>query len=110
MLYYYSLLILGSLLEFTGDSTLKFFARTDKLVYGLVGVSSYVLMTGVLVVLLKMSNVMYTNVLWEGLGLIIESGLAFFLLQERMSNMYQYFGLGLVITGMGLLNIGKIPK
>ena len=44
------------------------------------------------------------------MGLIIETGLAFFLLQERMSNMYQYFGLGLVIAGMSLLNIGKIPK
>ena len=109
MIYYYLLLILGSLLEYTGDSNLKFFARTNELFYGAIGLSSYVVMTGVLVAVLKISNVMYSNVLWEGLGLILETGLAFFLLNERLSNYYQYSGLLLVVIGMSLLNIGKVP-
>ncbi len=106
---YYLLLFLGSFFEFSGDSSLKFYARTDKLYYGILGIISYISMTFVLVALLRVSNVMYTNVLWEGLGLILESGLAVLLLKEKLSNMYQYSGLFLVIVGMTLLNIGKIP-
>lgn len=106
---YYFLLLIGSLLEFSGDSSLKFFARTSNIYYGILGLFSYISMTWVLVILLKISNVMYTNVLWEGLGLILESSLAYILLGERLTNIYQYSGLFLVISGMSLLNIGKIP-
>ena len=42
------------------------------------------------------------NVLWEGLGLILETSLAFFLLHETLTNGFQYLE-------MFLLNIGKIP-
>ncbi len=83
-------MLLGSLLEYIGDSNLKFFARTNN--YG-VGVASYISMTTVLVSLLKISNVMYTNVVWEGLGLILESSLAFFLLNETLSNIYIYINI-----------------
>lgn len=106
---YYLFLILGSLLEYTGDSNLKFYARNQGNIYGFIGLICYMLMSGVLVQVLKISNVMYSNVLWEGLGLILETSLAFFLLHETLTNGFQYLGLFLIIIGMFLLNIGKIP-
>lgn len=109
MYYYYLLLLTGSLLEYIGDSNLKFFARNEGNIFGFIGLTSYITMTFVLVKVLQISNVMYSNVLWEGLGLILETSLAMFLLKETMSNIYQYIGLFLVIIGMFLLNIGKIP-
>lgn len=106
----YFLLIIGaSILEYAGDANFKHYARLNDVKYLIFGLIIYFIMVMLLIYLLKKSNVMYMNSLWDATSIIIETLLAFLLLNETMSNNYQYGGLVLVIIGILMLNIGKIP-
>lgn len=104
------LIILISVVEFIGDANLKFFARNglkyDHLLYGSI---AYIFVVLLLIYTLKFTNVIYINGMWDGISAIVESVLAIILLKEKLSNKYQYLGLGLIISGIFLLNTGKIP-
>lgn len=106
---YLFLIILANIFEFTSDASFKFFARTNEISYLYSGVIANFFIMYLLYLLLKISNLVYMNALWEGTGLIFESFFAFILLGEVLSNNYQYFGLFFTILGMTLMNIGKIP-
>lgn len=109
MFKYLFLIFLANISEFSSDASFKFFARTSKPFYLYSGVIFNIFIMYLLYEILKISNLVYMNALWEGTGLIFESVLAFILLGETLSNTYQYFGLFFTIVGMTLLNIGKIP-
>lgn len=106
---YLFFIILANIAEFTSDASFKFFARTAQPFYLFAGVTANIVIMYLLYLLLKISNLVYMNALWEGWGLIFESLMAFILLGEVLANHYQYFGLFFTILGMILMNIGNIP-
>ena len=103
------IILFASLLEYLGDSNFKFYARENKYKYLLYGTGSYIIMVYVLIQLLKYSNVMYMNILWDATSIILETILAYFLLGEYLDNNYQIIGFIFIAMGIILLNIGKIP-
>jgi multidrug transporter EmrE-like cation transporter len=98
-----------SFIEYFGDSNLKFFARTDNLKYLFYGTGFYMVLIKFIIDILKMSNIIYMNIMWDGTSAILETAMAYILLGERLSNIYQYIGLFITFCGMMLLKIGNIP-
>ncbi len=107
---YFLLIIVASFLEYLGDSNFKHYARLNEKKYLVYGGSSYIFMVALLIYLLRRSNVMYMNSLWDATSIILETFLAYILLKETMSNNHQYIGLIFVIIGIILLNVGTIPQ
>lgn len=107
--YFLFLILLGNLIEFGNDASLKTFARTGKPIYFWFGVILSMAMIFTLIYLFQISNLMYVNAMWEGIGILFETALAFLVLGEFLNNRYQYIGIVLIIIGLMLLNIGKIP-
>ena len=100
---------MASFLEYLGDSNFKFFSRLNQYKYLSYGLASYGFMIWLLIYLLKHSNVMFMNGMWDAVSIVMETTLAFILLGETMTNNYQYSGLIFVVFGIILMNIGKIP-
>ena len=107
---FFIVMLIASLFEYVGDSNLKFYARTDNttnLFYGIVG---YIAVIITIIYVLKYSNVMYMNVYWDALSILLETFLAYVLLGEYLDNSYQYVGIAMILIGILLLNVGKVPK
>jgi multidrug transporter EmrE-like cation transporter len=102
-------ILLASIVEYFGDSSLKLYARTGIPGYLALGGSFYVIIVGLLTYLLKYSNVAYMNLAWDGSSALIETAFAMIFLGERLSNSFQYFGAVFIILGMFLLNYGPVP-
>jgi len=107
---YFFLIIIASLIEYLGDSNYKFYARSNQTKYLVYGTISYFFLILMLIYLLKHSNVMYMNSLWDATSIILESFLAYVILKETLTNKYQYIGLMFIIVGIILLNVGKVPQ
>jgi uncharacterized membrane protein len=48
--------------------------------------------------------------LWDATSIVIETVLAYILLAERLDNIYQVIGFVIILIGILLLNVGKVPK
>lgn len=108
-MFFFIIILLASFFEYIGDSNLKFYARNDNklnLFYGIIG---YIGVIITIIYVLKFSNVMYMNLYWDALSIILETTLAYILLNERLDNNYQILGFVLIIAGIFLLNVGKVP-
>lgn len=103
------IIIVASLFEYIGDSNLKFYSRKLTLNHLFYGIFGYVLVILTIIYILRYSNVMYMNMYWDATSIILETFLAYVLLGETLDNKYQYFGFVLIIVGILLLNVGKIP-
>ena len=103
------LIIFVSLIEFIGDSNFKFYARSAKKNNLIIGIIAYAIMIVFIILILKKTNVMYMNGMWDGISAVIESLLAFILLHETLSNRFQYLGLIFIIFGIFAMTIGSIP-
>ena len=103
------IILFASLLEYLGDSNFKFYARENKNKYLLYGGGSYVIMVYVLIKILRYSNVMYMNIMWDATSIVLETVLAYMLLGEYLDNNYQIAGFIFIVAGIVLLNVGKIP-
>lgn len=108
-LWFIGIIIIASLLEYFGDSNFKFFSRTGKYDYLMIGTIMYIVMVVILIKILKSSNVMFMNMNWDAMSIIIETVLAYILLNETLDNRYQLLGFVVIIIGILLLNIGNIP-
>lgn len=104
------LIIIIALIEYIGDASLKSYARSGGTQMLLVGVGAYMATVVVLIYILKSVNVMYMNLNWDAVSVVIETILAYVLLKETLSNNYQWAGFILIIIGLLLLNVGKPPK
>lgn len=106
---FFIIILLASLFEYIGDSNLKFYSRTNNksnLFYGILG---YIAVVLTIIYVLSYSNVMYMNIYWDAMSIIVETALAYFLLGELLDNYYQFTGLALILVGIFLLNVGKVP-
>jgi multidrug transporter EmrE-like cation transporter len=103
------IILFASLLEYLGDSNFKFYARENENKYLIYGGGSYILMVYILIKILRYSNVMYMNIMWDATSIILETVLAYILLGEYLDNRYQMTGFIFIVAGIILLNVGKIP-
>jgi len=105
------LIILLSIIEYIGDSNFKLHARNNTKYKNLIiGCIAYIILISLLIYILKYTNVIYVNNMWDGISALMESILAFILLKERLSNLTQYIGMILIISGIIALNTGPAPK
>jgi len=100
-----------SLSEIVGDFGFKNVARLGfgNVQGWMAGISGYIGVIYFLIRSLRVGNVLYTNAAWDGVSAIIESLAAFFIMGERLTNPFQYMGLGLIIAGLFSLKCGAIP-
>lgn len=99
-----------SLIEYVGDSNFKAYARQGRWSNLMMGLTVYAAMVFVLIQILRKTNVMYMNGMWDGVSAVIETLLAFFLLHETLSNGVQWAGLAMVILGIFGLSYGTVPR
>jgi multidrug transporter EmrE-like cation transporter len=98
-----------TILQYLADVNLKTYARMGTKMSLFYAALCYIGVMAMFVYSVKYSNVLYTRALENGISTVLESVLAYYLLKESMTNRYQWSGLGLVILGVAMLNIGKIP-
>jgi multidrug transporter EmrE-like cation transporter len=108
-MWYFLAIVIVSVIEYIGDVNFKFFAREGLSKYLITGLAAYGIMISFVIKLLRQSNVVYLNGIWDSTSSIIESILAMVVLGERLTNTTQYAGLIFSILGTVLLNVGKIP-
>jgi len=106
---FFIVILFASLLEYLGDSNFKFYARSGESKYLAYGSGAYIVMVWVLIRILKQSNVMYMNMLWDATSIIMETALAYILLGETLDNNYQMVGFIAILAGIVLMNVGNIP-
>ena len=102
-------IVIASLLEYIGDSNFKFYARNTHNKNMIYGVIAYILMIYILIHILRYSNVMYMNLNWDAVSIVLETLLAYLLLGEKLDNRYQFAGFIFIFLGIVLLNVGNIP-
>ena len=108
MIFIFNILVL-TVLQYLADVNLKSYARTNNYMSLFYASLCYIGVMAMFVYSVKYSNVLYTRALENGVSTVLESVLAYYLLKESMTNKYQWSGLGFVILGVAMLNIGKIP-
>lgn len=52
---------------------------------------------------LRGSNLLYTKVLWDGISGILQAGVAFFILGDRLNNTQEYMGILCILFGVVIL-------
>lgn len=103
------IIISASTFEFFGDYNFKIFSRTNNYFNLSYGIIIYFLMIGIIIYALKFSNIIYMNTLWDATSIIIEMLFAYLLVGEKLTNLYQIYGFIIILIGIVLFNIGKIP-
>lgn len=98
------LILFVSFVEFIGDASFKMYARNNSLTYMAIGILSYCVMCAFLVYILKITNVSYMNLEWDGVSVLVETALAMIILHETLSNSIQYIGATLILVGVFALN------
>jgi len=93
-----------SLIEYVGDSSARLYATTNDSNFWYIAAAAYVGVFQTLIYILRTHNVLYTNVMWDGVSALIESALAYLLLGDRLDSPIQYFGALLIILGLFLIN------
>jgi multidrug transporter EmrE-like cation transporter len=101
--------LIASFIEYFGDAQFKFYARHGKNSDLILGILAYAIMIGTLIYILRTSNVMYMNLNWDAISIIVETLMAYFLLHETLANNYQVAGFIAIVLGCMLLNVGKVP-
>ena len=95
--------VLVALIEIYGDFALRFYAQTQQtswLVHGVIGYAGVVYF---LIQSFRFKNVLYVNVMWDGLSGLLESMAAFAILGDRLQTLSQYVGVAFIILGVVLL-------
>lgn len=103
------LIVLVSLIEYVGDASLKEYARKNKMHSLILGIVAYSILIYGIIEILRQTNVIYMNTMWDSTSALIETILAMVFLGETLSNGIQYYGLAMIVSGIFLLNVGKIP-
>jgi multidrug transporter EmrE-like cation transporter len=110
LLFFVVLITVLCVAEYIGDSNFKSYSRSGHKNALVLGLIAYGILIYLLIEALSHANLIYTNGMWNGIYTIMTTLLAYFLLNERLSNAYQWTGILLVISGTLLLGVGNIPR
>jgi multidrug transporter EmrE-like cation transporter len=94
-----------SLTEIIGDYGFKQFANNGGINNFAIGIFGYIGVIWFLIRSLQGSTILLVNNAWDGMSTLIESLFAFFILNERLDDITQYFGIVFIIVGLFLLKL-----
>jgi multidrug transporter EmrE-like cation transporter len=99
--------ILLSIVEIFGDYELQKYAHTNKLNYLVSGVAGYIGVVYFLIKSLQTSNILYVNLMWDGVSALVETLAAVFILGQQFESLEHLFGGSLIIIGLFLIKLKK---
>jgi len=70
MVSFFIWIVLVSLIEYIGDSSLKSYTRFNDKIGLVIGIMAYIGVVIGLIILLKKTNVMYFNGMWDGVSAV----------------------------------------
>lgn len=95
--------ILLSIVEIYGDFELEKYAHTEKYEHLVRGTIGYLGVVYFLVKSLQTSNILYVNLMWDGVSALVETIAAMTILGERFQSVEHILGATLIIIGLGLI-------
>jgi len=99
--------IILSIVEVYGDFELEQYAHTNKINYLVTGVIGYIGVVYFLIKSLQTSNILYVNLMWDGVSALINSLAAVTILGERFESWEHFVGGALIIIGLFLIKFKK---
>lgn len=103
-------IIMLGITELYADFSLQSYVNTNSnnsLLWGSIG---YIFVVLFLIKSLRDAPLLYVNGMWDGISTIIECGLSFLLLGQRLEHETQYIGLFLIIIGIFFMKNGYGKK
>ena len=96
-----------SIVEVYGDFELQKYAHTNKTNYLVTGILGYIGVVYFLIKSLQTSNILYVNLMWDGVSALINSLAAVILLGQRFESWEHLVGGSLIIIGLFLIKFKK---
>ena len=94
------------IIEIFSDFSLEKYANMNGgLNHLAAGIAGYMGVVFFLIKSLMGSSVLIVNALYDGINSLLVSGTAMFFFGQRLDNVYQYIGLGLIPIALILLNV-----
>jgi multidrug transporter EmrE-like cation transporter len=100
-------IILLSIVEFYGDYELEKYAKTDNLNNLIKGSVGYISVVYFLIKSLVTTNLLYVNLLWDGVSALINTLATIILLEQRFESVEHIVGAALIIIGLILIKFKK---
>jgi multidrug transporter EmrE-like cation transporter len=92
-----------ALIEILGDFSLEKYAHGEGLRYLGLGGLGYVGVVYFLIRSLRESNILFVNNAWDAISSLIETIAAILFLGERFTSLWQYLGVGMIVSGLILI-------
>jgi multidrug transporter EmrE-like cation transporter len=99
--------ILLSITEIYGDFELEKYAHTNKIEHLATGIFGYFGVVYFLIKSLQQSNILYVNLMWDGVSALVNTFAAMTILGERFESMEHVVGGILIIVGLILIKLKK---
>ena len=99
--------IILSIVEVYGDFELQKYAHTNQINYLVSGVIGYIGVVYFLIKSLQTSNILYVNLMWDGVSALVETMAAVILLGQRFESWEHFVGGALIIIGLFLIKFKK---
>jgi multidrug transporter EmrE-like cation transporter len=96
-----------SIVEIFGDFELEKYAHTNNIEHLARGITGYAAVVYFLVQSLRQSNILYVNLMWDGVSSLINTIAAMTILGERFESMEHIIGGVLIIAGLILIKWKK---
>jgi multidrug transporter EmrE-like cation transporter len=99
--------ILLSIVEIFGDFHLQKYAHTNNINYLVGGVTGYIGVIYFIIKSLQTSNILYVNLMWDGVSALINTSAAMIILGQRFESWEHLVGGSLIIIGLILIKLKK---
>ena len=99
--------ILLSIVEVYGDFELEKYAHTNKVEHFVKGSVGYIAVVYFLIKSLQTSNILYVNLMWDGVSALVNTIAAMTILGERFESWEHFIGGSLIIIGLFLIKFKK---
>jgi multidrug transporter EmrE-like cation transporter len=96
-----------SIVEIFGDFQLEKYAHTNQIENLAGGVVGYIGVVYFLIQSLRQSNILYVNLMWDGVSSLVNTIAAMTILGERFESMEHIIGGVLIIAGLILIKLKK---
>ena len=96
-----------SIVEIYGDFELEKYAHTNKVEHLATGSAGYIGVVYFLIKSLQQSNILYVNLMWDGVSALVNTIAAMTILGERFESIEHTIGGVLIIVGLILIKLKK---
>ena len=98
-------IVILTTLEIFGDFQFQKYVKTDNYEHLFYGIFGYIGVIIYLIKSLRVVNILYLNLLWDGMSAILETLAAIFILGERFTNYKHVLGAMFIIAGLFLIKM-----